>query len=163
MKSLLPVLALLAGLGSSISFAQSICLSPDGKPCQADPEMRWCADEKVLPNLFMVKSVKLNGVLLDETGAPVIFEKTLVQIRDQKTNTVLLSASLNEKGQFDFGLVPADEYRFLALWMKDGKIRRLPIADQPKTLSCSGEKECNLTIVIHFHGTDNPIDFCPPK
>jgi hypothetical protein len=163
MKSWLTVLALLAGLGSSISFAQTVCLGTNGKPCSTDPKMRWCDDEKVMPNLSITKPVKLGGVLLDETGAPIIFDRTLVQIRDHKTNTVLLSASLNEKGQFDFGLVPAGEYRFLAVWLKDGKIRRLPIADQLKNLSCSSEKACNLTIVIHFHGSDNPIDFCPPK
>jgi hypothetical protein len=151
MNHLLPVLALLAGLGSSISFAQ------------ANREMRWCKDEKTLPNLFIAKPAKLSGVLLDETGAPIVFEKTLVQIRDQKTNVLLLSASLDEKGQFDLGRVPAGEFRFLAVQLKDGKTLRLPLADQPKALFCSDDAECRLKVVIHFHGSDNPIDFCPPK
>jgi hypothetical protein len=151
MKKLLPVLALLAGLGSSISFAQ------------ANREMRWCKDEKVLQNLSVAKPTKLSGVLLDETGAPIVFEKTLVQIRDQKTNAPLLSAPLDAMGQFDLGRVPAGEFRFLAVQLKAGKTLRLPLADQPKALLCSDDAECRLKIVIHFHGSDNPIDFCPPK
>jgi hypothetical protein len=125
--------------------------------------MRRCADEKVTPNLSISKPVKLNGTLLDETGAPIIFERTLVQIRDQKTDAVLLSAPPDEKGKFDLGRVPAGEFRFIAVQLRAGKTVRLPLADQPKALICSDDAECRLKIVIHFHGTDNPIDFCPPK
>ncbi len=163
MKRWLPVLALLAGLGSSISFSQTICISPDGKPCPPDPNMRWCDDEKVLPNLSITKPVKLIGVLFDSTGAPITFEKTFIQIRDSQSKTVLLSTQLDEKGRFDLGTVPAGKYRFLEVRLKDGKLQRLPTADQPKNLFCSGDKECNLKIMIHFHGSDNPIEFCPPK
>ena len=163
MKRFFPVLVLLVGLGSFISFAQTVCLSPNGEPCPVGPKMRWCNDEKILPNLSIAKLVKLSGVLLDETGAPIIVDKTLVQIKDLKTEKVLITVGLDAKGQFDLGTVPAGEFRFLVVWLRDEKIRRLPLADQPKTLFCSTEKECNLKIAIHFHGTDNPIDFCPPK
>ncbi|MGA3012101.1 MAG: hypothetical protein ABSD72_17730 [Terracidiphilus sp.] len=163
MKSWFPVLVLLAGLGSSISFTQSVCLSPDGKPCFADPDMRRCANEKVLPNLSITKPVKLSGVLLDETGAPILYDRTLIQIRDLKAEKVLFTADLDGKGQFDLGDVPAGKFCFLVIWLNDGKIRRLPIVDQPKDLLCSAENVCNLKIVIHFHGTDNPIDSCLPK
>jgi len=154
---------LFVGLGSFVSFSQTICLGSDGKPCPPDTNMRWCEDEKVLPNLSIAKPVMLSGILLDESGAPIVFDKTLVQIKDQKTNKVLLSASLDERGHFNLGPVPAGEFRFIAIWLKDGKLQRLPTTDQPKDLFCSVDKECNLTIVIHFHGSDNPIDFCPPK
>jgi hypothetical protein len=163
MKHLLPVLALLAGLGSSVSFSQTICLGSDGKPCPPGWEMQLCDDEIVTSNLFVAKPVKLIGVLFDPTGAPITFEKTFIQIRDSQSKIVLLSTQLDVKGRFDLGTVPAGNYRFLAVWIKEGKIKRLPLADQPTDLFCSDETECVLRIVIRFHGTDNPIDFCPPK
>jgi len=125
--------------------------------------MRWCADEKVLPNLSVAKPVKLSGVLLDETGAPIIYDRTFVQIKDLKTEKVLFTTELDGEGQFDLGAMPAGKFRFLVVWLKDGRIRRLPIADQPNDLFCSAENVCYLKIVIHFHGTDKPIDCCPPK
>jgi hypothetical protein len=163
MKKLFPVLVFFAGLGCSVSFAQAVSICSDGKPCVPETHKRRCAEEKVSPNLSIAGLGNLTGVLLDETGAPINLPKTLVQIRDPKADTVLFSAGSDEKGRFDLGAVPAGEYRFLVVWLKDGNTRRFPLADQPKTLSCSAEKGCNLKIVIHFHGTDNPIDFCLPK
>ena len=179
MKKAFLVLFLLLGLGSRFSFpqdrlrthyflggapsGQTFCITKDGKPCPSDVENRYCADEKVMPNLSVAKPSRLSGILLDPTGAPITYKDTLVQIRNPQTGTVLFSASLDGKGQFDLGTVPAGEFRFIALLIKDGKFNRLPLADQPTALSCNNETACNLKIVIHFHGTDDPIDSCPPR
>jgi hypothetical protein len=47
--------------------------------------------------------------------------------------------------------------------MHDGKFARLPLADQPTQMACKEEKECHIVATIRFHGTDNPIDLCPPR
>jgi hypothetical protein len=181
MKPALPVLCLLLGLGSCFSFSQAgpfaphlfreallgqtICLTSDGRPCPPDPEMKYCADEKVLPNLSIAKPVKLSGILLDGSGVAPIFPETqtIIQIRDSASTTVLLSAPIDEQGRFYLGTVPAGKYRLLAVGVENGKIRRLPLTDQPTALSCNNETVCNLRVATHYHGTDDPIDFCPPK
>ncbi len=179
MKQALPVLCLLLGLGICFSLSQdrppirhffaeassgqTFCITRDGRPCPPETEMQYCANEKVLPNLSIAKPVKLSGILLDPTGAPITYKDTLVQIRSPQTGTVLFSALLDGKGQFDLGTVSAGEFRFIAVMIKDRRFNRLPLTDQPTALSCNNETACNLKIVIHFHGTDNPIDSCPPR
>jgi glyoxylate carboligase len=155
MKRLILVLCSAYALFIPISlWGQLVCI---GDGCSCDKE------DAVLPNLSIAKPVKLTGALFDPTGAPITFEKTLVQIRDSKSTTVLFSVPLDVQGRFDLGTVPAGKYRFLAVWFKGGKISRLPLADQPTALVCSDDAECNLKIVIHFHGTDMPFESCPPK
>jgi hypothetical protein len=154
-------------LSSTTAPAQTLCLGKSGKPCTPEEarqvlEQR-CKDEASPPNLSIASSVRLTGVLLDPTGAPITFEKTMVQLKDPRSNAVLRSAPLDSEGRFDFGVVPAGQFRFIAVMLKDGKPARLPLADQPEALSCSRADECRLEITIHFHGTDDPVDFCPPK
>jgi hypothetical protein len=141
-------------ISPSMLFSQWACLAPPCHPCD---------DEIIKPNLSVAKPTRLRGTLFDPTGAAITYEKASVQVRDSKSKTVLVSARLDEQGRFDLGRVRVGEYRFLAVLLKDGEVRRLPLADQPTDLSCSDETECNLRIVIHFHGTDNPISGCPPK
>ena len=124
---------------------------------------RSCKNEKVSPNLTIAKPVKLTGSLSDPSGAPIHFNITNIQVRDPRKNEVLFSAALDEQGRFDLGTIPAGKYRFVAIWMEDKKVRRLPLFDQPKPVSCSSEKDCKLEIVLAIHGTDLPFEFCPPK
>jgi hypothetical protein len=116
-----------------------------------------------LPNLTIAKPVKLTGVLFDPSGAPIQFNKTVIQVRNSRNNGVLFSAVLDEKGRFDLGVVPVGNFRLIALWEQGAKVRRLPLFDQPKPVSCSGENECHLEIVLAVHGTDEPFESCPPK
>jgi hypothetical protein len=149
--------------------SQGVCIDKKGNPCTPAEINLLCKQEKVEPNLAVAKPTKLTGVLLDGTGAPVDFgqatsgRKTVMQIRDLKTNAVLFSAPLLEDGRFDLGKIPAGEFRLLAVWAKGGELTRLPLADDPKAMSCSGAPECQVKAVIHFHGTDDFYDSCSPK
>ncbi len=150
-------------------FCQWVCLGKSGKGCTQEELRETCDAEETPPNLFVDKPVKLKGVLLDETGARVIFEKsvpeikTVIQVIDPKKGSVLVSVPLGIDGEFDLGLVPAGVFRIIAVWAKDGKYQRLPLAEQPKAMKCSKADRCWVYAVVHFHGTDNPIDSCPPK
>ena len=154
-------------LSSAATPAQTLCLGKSGKPCTPEEarhvQEQRCKDEVSSPNLSIASSVRLTGVLLDPTGAPITFEKTMVQLKDPRSNAALRSVPLDSEGRFDLGAVPAGEFRLIAVMLKNGKPARLPLADQPKALSCSKADQCRLEITIHFHGTDDPVDLCPPK
>jgi hypothetical protein len=122
-----------------------------------------CENEKVFPNLTIARPVKLTGSLSDQTGEPIQFNMTTIQVRDPWKNTVLFSAVLDGRGRFDFGTIPAGKYRLVAFWMEEKRVRRLPLLDQPKPVSCSGEGDCKLEIVLAMHATDQQFEFCPPK
>ena len=165
MKNFFPVLIVLAGLGCSISFAQVVCLGSDGKPCPPDPEMKFCREEAVRPNLSVAKAVHVSGILVEEsTGAPMAFKNEIVQVRDPKSMAILISASVNESGLFDLGVVPFGEFRLLAVIKKaDGSLERLPETDQPNRIICTEESDCKVKAIQHIHGTDWFYEFCPPK
>ena len=122
-----------------------------------------CEREIVTPNLTIAKPVKLIGSLSDTTGAPIQYNKTIIQVRNLKKDSVLSSAVLDELGRFDLGIVPVGNYRLVAFRMEGKRASRLPLFDQPKPVSCSSENECKLEIVLALHGTDQPFEFCPPK
>jgi hypothetical protein len=151
------------------AHSQVLCIDNSGNPCSAAEIRKKCAEEKVGPNLTLLKAAKVTGVLLDGTGAPVDFDwtrfgmKTVLQVRDLKTNEVLYSAPLLEMGRFEFSKIPAGQFRLLAVWTKGSAVSRLPLADEPRAMSCSDAPECQVTAVIHFHGTDDFYDSCPPK
>jgi hypothetical protein len=44
---------------------------------------------------------------------------------------VISSSGLDGEGRFDLGIVPVGEFRLVAFWVDEGKIRRLPLFDQP--------------------------------
>jgi hypothetical protein len=46
---------------------------------------------------MVAQSVQFKGSIFDQTGAPTVFEKMLVQIRDPKTYKVLTAAVLDQK------------------------------------------------------------------
>lgn len=127
------------------------------------PEICSCEKEEVSPNLTIGTAVRLTGVLFDASGAPIQFNRTIVQVLNPKNNEILSSATLDEKGRFDLGVVPAGRFRLIAFWSQEKKARRLPLFDQPKALSCTGENECHLQILLALHGTDQRFEFCPPK
>ena len=136
-------------------WSQLICL---GDACS-------CKNEKdAPPNLSIGKPVRVQGVLLDDVGAVFAYEDTIVQVRNPKTKRVLISVSVDAKGQFVLGTVPAGEYRFIAARKKkDGTLVRQPLMDQPKPMSCSSDSACWIEAIQHQHGTDMPFEFCPPK
>ncbi len=149
------------------AIAQTVCMGTPTE-CSVGRE-QLCKSEPAPANLFISHDVRVHGTLLDPAGAPLNFGKiqsdsrTILQIRDPKTGKTLFFAPLRVNGEFDFEHVPAGTYRLIAVWMKDGKPGRLPLADQPNAMSCTNAKECEINPVIRFHGTDNLIDFCPPK
>jgi hypothetical protein len=127
------------------------------------PSICSCENEKVLPNLTIERPVKLTGSMIDPSGAPIQFHKTMIQVRNPGNNEVLFSAVLDEQGRFDLGTIPVGSFRLIAFWVQGEKARRLPLFDQPKPVSCSSENECELKIVLALHGTDQQFEFCPPK
>jgi hypothetical protein len=151
----------------SVLWSQTVCVGTEAE-CRAAQE-KLCQEEPTPSNLIIAKPVKLSGVLLDETGASIDFDRvaqdsmTIIQIRNEKTDAIVFAVPLRDHGQFEFEWVPAGSHRLIAVWMKNGRLRRLPLADQPKPMSCSEAGPCSVKAVIHSHGTDNPIDSCPPK
>jgi len=91
------------------------------------------------------------------------FNMTTIQVRHAWKNKVLFSAVLDGKGRFDLGTVPAGKYRLVAFWIDGKRVRRLPLFDQPKPVSCSAEVNCKLDIVLELHASDQQFEFCPPK
>jgi hypothetical protein len=156
-------------VSSANSQGQGCVNAGTGQPCtlREAEEMHEhiCKSEVVRPNLIVEKSTRLSGVLLDETGAPYgNAGKTVVQIRDAKVGTVLNSSAIDPHGQFDLGIVNAGLFRLIvAIKGKDGKLARPPLADQLPVANCTSQTDCRIQSKIHLHGTDDPLEFCPPK
>ena len=170
MKRVLLLLAFFALIEPITMQSQWICVGKDGKPCtDKEVDEMVCQPEKAPANLFVSHQVRLIGTLLDPTGAPINFDavrpgnRSIVQIKDLKSAQILFAVPLRSNGEFEFESVPAGDFRLIVVWMKDGKFSRLPLADQPKALFCSDAKECRVSTTITFHGSDNPVDWCPPK
>jgi hypothetical protein len=156
------------------AVGQTVCVNAMEHRACTESEAREmqdkiCHDEPAPANLFIAKPVKLQGVLLYDVGAIVDFDHvepgtiTKIQIRDAKNGDVIFESPLMEGAKFQFEAVPAGAFRLVAVWTKGDKVRRLPLAEQPKPMRCTEEIECHVNAVIHIHGTDNPIDSCPPK
>lgn len=166
MKRWLPILAVIAGLGSFISsfaLGQTVCLGANGKPCPADPQMLYCKWEPTPANLRVLKATHFSGVLLDKSGAPITLDHPVARLREPLTGKVLFASSLDDQGRFNFATVPSGNFRFIVFSVIGETPYRLPLMDQPKPLHCDGASECKLRVVSEMHGTDNPRDFCPPK
>jgi len=134
--------------------AQFICVP--GHNCS-------CDDEKVLPNLTITQPVTLEGTLFDQSGAPIAFEKTFIQVRDARTNNALASAQLDSEGRFDLGKIPRGTFRLIAFRQKGEVVSRLPLFDEPQSITCGAAVECKVKITLKIHGTDQPFETCPPK
>ena len=170
-------LALIVGVSVMLAFpsalpGQTLCVA-NGRACTAEETRQLheqeCLAEKAPANLFVVHPVRLTGTFIDPSSAPIAFDalrldhRTIVQIKSSASGEILFAVPLRQNGEFEFELVPEGAYRLILVWMKDGKFTRLPLADQPKEIHCSDSKECRISSVLSFHGSDNPIEFCPPK
>jgi hypothetical protein len=164
----------LAALAAMTAGAQTVCAnSADHRPCTdseaKEMQTKICRDEPTPANLFVSHPIRLAGAFFDPTGAPINFDsikpghRTIAQIRDVATGAVLYAVPVHANGEFAFDSIPEGSYRLIIVWMSDGRFERLPLADQPKEMRCVDLKECRISSTITFHGTDNPIDFCPPK
>jgi hypothetical protein len=170
MKRLLLFLAVFVLADAVAMQSQAFCIGEHGKPC-TDKEFddMFCKPEKAPANLFLAHPARLIGTLFDPSGAPLSFDairpefRSIVQIKDAKSGQILFAVPLRSNGVFEFESVPAGNFRLIVVWMKDGNFRRLPLADQPEAIHCTDATECKVSTIIWFHGTDNLVDFCPPK
>jgi hypothetical protein len=151
MKKYFPVLVVFWGLGSFISLSASAQQVRSYK----------CEDERVQANLHIEYPVEFHGVVHDPSGAT--FSQIILQLRKPHEATALKSAAVDEKGRFDFGIVPSGEFRLVPTKFESNKVTRVPGFDPPRSLTCSSSKVCELQIVLPVRATDQPYTFCPPK
>jgi hypothetical protein len=151
-------LALLSSTACS-SFSQTVCIA--GNKACAEAQKKACASERAEANLDVVVPSAVQGVAKDPSGA--FLKDYLVQVRDVASGTTLQSAAIGANGQFKIAHLSQGKYRFIIVTLSNGTIVRPPLFDQPVALRCDGSEMCNLDIVLKLHGTDNPVDFCPPK
>jgi hypothetical protein len=142
-------------------FAQADCLGTP-EQCAAAAQSRLCAEERADANLEIGRRTMLQGFVLDQTGA-VLGKGFGVQLREVPTGKVLQFSALAEDGRFRFDPLPAGNYRMIIVRSEHGSVARLKMFDQPQALRCGGSGECVLELNLTLHGTDNPIDQCPPK
>jgi hypothetical protein len=150
MRRWLPILTVFAGLGGS--FFSSAAQQTGSHKCE---------DEQVRPNLHMAESANVSGTVLDETRAK--FSKIVLEIQNPHNAWVLMSAAVNDKGEFDFGRVPPGEFRLVPVKLADGKATRVPGFDPPRTLNCIDGRRCELRITLPVRPADQPFEYCPPR
>jgi hypothetical protein len=90
-----------------------------------------CGKETASPNLTVTRPLKLTGSLKDPSGEPIRYKGSSIQVRNATDEKVVSSSGLDGEGRFDLGIVPVGEFRLVAFWVDEGKIRRLPLFDQP--------------------------------
>jgi hypothetical protein len=133
--------------------------------CAAKSE-EYCANaEDTRANLKVPQEARVWGVMIDSSGAVIAHPESglAVELRDPKTSKVLVLNHLSEMGTFDLGKVAAGSYRLIAVVIVDGKTTRFRGWDQPRGLACGLTDECTLAMLLRPHGTDQRIEFCPPK
>ena len=157
MKRLL-ILGLLCYCG--IGLSQTVCMGNDEQCREAQKQL--CANEKAESNFVTSGATSVRGEVRDQTGAPFT-AGYVVQLRNATTGQVLQSSMLDSAGRFSFADVPTVRLRLIVVRLVGGKIVRPPLFDQPSQLTCESSQSCDLKIVLKVHGTDNPIDYCPPK
>ena len=154
-------LLLIAVLGSSgILFSQTICTGTADQ-CR-EMQKHLCADEKAPANFDLDHSQSVTGTVVDQTGAQ--FENDVaVQLRSADSGDVLRTATVSG-GAFDLGNLQKGSYRLIVVKIRPSGPERLKAFDQPEKLTCAGSgSQCRLTMMPIVHGSDNPIDSCPPK
>jgi hypothetical protein len=151
MRRWLPILAVIAGFGSFISSSLQAQLVGSYK----------CEDERVSPNLHVAQSANVSGIVLDGSG--VAFTHISLQIQNPRNAKPLLTATVDEKGRFDFGYVPPGEFRLVPVQILNGKFIKVPGFDPPHSVTCSSDKICELRITLPTRPTDLPYANCPPK
>jgi hypothetical protein len=141
----------MAGLGSFFPSSTSAQQTVSNK----------CDDEQVRPNLHMAEGANVSGMVLDATGA--VFTGMVLRIQNPHNTWVLMSAAVNDKGEFDFGRVPPGEFRLVPVKLVGGKAIRVPGFDPPRNLTCIDDKKCELRITLPVRPTDQPFEYCPPR
>ena len=133
--------------------------------CSAKFEEFCASSESTAANLTVPTKTKIWGVLIDPTGAVFANPEPglAVELRDPKTARVLVSSHVSAMGTFDIGAVSPGSYRLIAILIIDGKATRYRGWDQPKGLACGVADNCTIAALLRPHGTDDRIDFCPPK
>ncbi len=150
---------LVAMLGSSsFLFSQTVCIGTSQQCIESQKQK--CASELAPANFELPEDRVVKGTVADTTGAS--FQGVEVQLRVPKTDAVLQSVAA-KNGTFDLGMVKTGSYRLIVV--KQGKqgFERLRGWDQSKSLVCTDNSTCRISVVLTVHGTDDTIDFCPPK
>ena len=121
--------------------------------------------ESVAANLSVPKKTKIWGLLIDPSGAPFAHPENglTVELRAPQNREVVSSSRVSEMGTFDLGAVAPGTYRLIAVLIIDVKQTRYRGWVQSHSLACGESDECTLAVLLRPSGTDNPIDFCPPK
>ncbi len=156
MRMLLPLPIVYALLVPMPLFSQLVC---SGDACN-------CEKEKApTTNFDVAKTAHVTGVLIEAASQlPFVFDDTIIEVRNPQTRSVIVHVKVNKEGQFDLGLIQAGKYRLIAAREKqNGKLKRMPLADQPAPMSCSDDSACRVVAKQHLHGTDQKFEFCPPQ
>jgi hypothetical protein len=144
---------------SSFLFSQTVCVGTDQHCAEAQKEK--CASEPVPENFLLTKSNAVQGNVSDRTGANV--QDVEVQLRSPRTGKVLQSVAVVD-GVFDLGEVKSGSYRLIFVKRGNHTTERLRMWDQPHSLVCADSAStCSLSVVLTLHGTDDTMDFCPPR
>lgn len=154
-------LLLIVILGSSsFLFGQTVCTGTTQECIEA--QQKLCASEPAPVNFELSKDRIVTGVIKDQTGAK--FDGPIgVQLRVPERGTILRSV-VARQAKFSLGQVKAGSYRLIVVKLGKRGVERLVMFDQPKSLICANDSGiCSLSIVPSVHGSDNPIDYCPPK
>ena len=153
------LIALLGSSGGSL-FSQTICTGTVEQRQEAQKKL--CADEKTPANLSLVAKHQISGAVFDMSGAP-LSGNYQAELRSGKSGRFAAVSKLTE-GSFHLGVVQPGSYRLIIVRLTPAGRERPPLMDQPRSLTCTGVGlECTLSITLSLHGSDNPIDTCPPK
>jgi hypothetical protein len=113
-----------------------------------------CREETVRPNLKLKDSREVSGQLTDATGAPFVDSQVLLRAADGKGKFVAYrTVNTNKQGRFDFGKVEAGSYRFLPAPNRGFK--------QPNKVTCAGDRDCQINLVLQVNPTDQEFVGCP--
>jgi hypothetical protein len=153
------ILVILAAIAFGVqSYAQTVFVGTPSESREALQEL--CLHEKAEPNLSLSSPTSLEGVIRDQAGA-VLAGEFFVVLRN--TDGVERGATQLRVGKFSFSGLKQGKYRLIVVRLKAGKWTRPYLFDQPGSSSCASSGICKLDLVLKLHGTDDPIDFCPPK
>ncbi len=149
-----------AMLGSGgFLFSQTVCIRTSQQCIEA--QKKECASAPTPQNFELSGNKIVEGMVSDKTGASI--QGVDVQLRVPETGRVLRSVGAKD-GTFYLVKVRAGSYRLIVVKQEKQRVERLALADQPKLLVCSDSTSvCQLSVAITFRGTDDTIDFCPPK
>jgi hypothetical protein len=152
------VALLVITVSTRLAFSQTVC---GGSAAQCEKrQTRLCKAEKAAPNLNLSSATTVRGTVRDGSGE-VISTRYSIEIRD--TDGVVIADAVLKAGRFEFPDLEKGSYRMLVLRFVGEKKLRPDLFDQPGESVCGSANECDLNIVLKLHGTDDPLDFCPPK